>query len=231
MKFTTTLLAILAASSAYSHTLSKRDYNRCVSAIEKSGCPILKVSTDKESCNKYNSDKCQKILGKVTSLDGCATLSEESIKIFEKKFDNARSKLDKECKSSKKNKKTNKKTNEKKTVTGKKSTSTTSKKSKKTKKSKTSTTTTTAAAAATQAPAADNTAANTAANANTNANVANPAAPVNGTVPASSLAPAVTATVAPTPNTGVVNASSGASSLRMTTAFVASFGFLLYNLI
>ncbi|KAL6611064.1 hypothetical protein U3516DRAFT_872232 [Neocallimastix sp. 'constans'] len=227
MKLYTSLLTLIAATSVLSNSLNKRNYNKCITAIEKSGCPIMNVSLsntgkNKELCTLYKSDKCQKIYSKgISSIEGCNTLSTKSATKLEKKMNESISELENSCNSIKESTSTKRYSSSEKSATT--TTTTTTKKTTVTSKKriisiKKTTVTTTKKVISVKKE--------------TTINRKTTSMNTSSEVSSSTTVPSVTSTsiISTFANTGKVEVN-GASSVSVITTFLVVFGFFLYNLI
>jgi len=110
MKFTNTLFALFAATSALARSVpNKRQYDingvqSCIKAIDSAGCPFsMYVDEDnrnvKTMCKIYNNNTCQRIYKKgVHNLPGCGNVDESLIHKYEDKIQESIKRIDELCK-------------------------------------------------------------------------------------------------------------------------------------
>lgn len=110
MKFTNTVIALFAATSALARSIpSKRQYDingvqSCIKAIDSAGCPFsIYVDEDnrnvKTMCKIYNNNTCQRIYKKgVHNLPGCGNVDESLIHKYEDKIQASIKRIDELCK-------------------------------------------------------------------------------------------------------------------------------------
>ncbi|KAG4093449.1 hypothetical protein H8356DRAFT_948907 [Neocallimastix lanati (nom. inval.)] len=246
MKLYTSLLTLIAATSVLSNSLNKRNYNKCITAIEKSGCPIMNLSLsntgkNKELCTLYKSDKCQKIYSKgISSIEGCNTLSTKSATKLEKKMNESISELENSCNSIKESTSTKRYSSSKKSSNTIKGSASTKKHSISKKSATTTTTTTTKKTTVTSKKRIISIKKTTVTTTKkvisikkeTTINRKTTSMNTSSEVSSSTTVPSVTSTsiISTFANTGKVEVN-GASSVSVITTFLVVFGFFLYNLI